>query len=83
MSMFPGYQNMISHMTVDQVKAAFQDNLKFYNANENDCRIENIHKCHDYDNPFKCRYQLHWNSYVGWKVYMLHTGCLASDPRYE
>jgi superoxide dismutase len=82
---FPAYQNMVAHMTPDQVRAAHNDYLKYYNANENDCTIVNMTDCDSFDKSIglNCRYQLYWNTYIGWKVYMRHTGCFASDPRYE
>jgi hypothetical protein len=80
---FPAHQNMISNMPPDQVMQKFESDMKFYGAGANDCRIENMKDCYSYENPFKCRYQLYWDTYIGWKVYMLHTGCLASDPRFE
>lgn len=82
---FPGYQNMISHAKAEEIEARHAYNLAHYGATDMDCRVASLRDTDTFDQSkgFHCRYQLHWATYLGWKVYMLHTGCFASLPAYE
>lgn len=84
---FPAYQNMISCNEPEAVLIAHKRNLCLRDATNEDCWIVGLEAIPDYsleyEQGFRSRYQLHWKNYVGWKVYMLHTGCFAFDPKYE
>jgi hypothetical protein len=82
---FPGYQNMISHAKVDEITKRHEEHLKFRGATHEDCWLQDLRETDDFDKRqgFNSKYQLVWKNYLGWKVYMNHTGCFASIPKYE
>ena len=79
---FPAYQNMISIDDSATILRRHAHHLQLFNATNEDCRIEKLEEI-GHDPPFLTRFQLHWSTYVGWKVYMLHTGCFAFIPDLE
>ena len=79
---FPAYQNMISHSS--DPAPILESAMRIYNATPDDVRITDVAPTWRWEQPqFKSRYTLAWDTYIGWKVYMYMTGCLASDLRYE
>ena len=81
----PSYVNMVSRDDSATILRRHADHLRFYNATDADCSITNIEPTKPWDKVFPdgTEYRLLINSYLGWKVYMLHTGCYASKPEYE
>ena len=84
-AMFPAFQRMISRDDSATILRRHADHLRHYNATDADCHIERLEETNAFDKSqgFQCNYELHWTTYLGWKVYMLHTGCFASDPAFE
>lgn len=88
MDWWPGYVNMISQQTPDKILQQHNHYLEFREADLSDAWIENMQEITEH-NPvphrqgYRCEYQIHFISYKGWKVYMMHTGCFASIPGYE
>lgn len=77
---FPGIQFMLSRDTVEVVTRRHQEHLKHYGATNQDCWIEEIAEVASWmrGNGYQTEYTLRWNTYKGWRVYMLHTGCFAA-----
>jgi hypothetical protein len=80
---FPAYQNMISVDDSATIRRRHTEHLRFYRATLEDCWIESMHPAHAHESPFQTHFQLHWTTYLGWKVYMLHTGCYSIIPDLE
>lgn len=57
--------------------------LSYYKATDADCVMFNESDAYTWQAPIKFHYSLRIKTYIGWKVYMLMTGCLASKPAYE
>lgn len=80
MSLFPGRQFMISRSEPTL-------NVGHYPATDSDVAIRNVETIPEWDlayrDGFRFRYTMEWTTYVGWKVYMLATGILAWDSRFE
>lgn len=81
----PSHANMISRDNADTVSKRHSEHLTYYGATSADCEMMNVSPVPSWDRHFVggCRYTLRINTYLGWKVYMLHTGCFASKPEYE
>lgn len=74
----------------DQVINHYESCCKFYGAKEEDIEITNImpdpyrlNNPEKYANFPKTHYSVIYYTYLGWKTYMLMTGCFASDPKHE
>jgi hypothetical protein len=80
---WPAYQNMISMDDSATVINRHAYNLRLFNATEQDCWIERMEQISNDPHHFLTRFQLHCSTYLGWKVYMLHTGCFAIIPDLE
>jgi hypothetical protein len=82
---FPAYQNMISHATVAEIQERHERNKAMFGATEKDIVLKNVVEADEFDKKkgFNCHFQLEWFTYIGWKTYMWHTGCIASDPKFE
>lgn len=68
--------------TPEDIPDIHQRHLNYYKATSDDCELLNVTASPPWD-AAHCHYQLHVKTYLGWKVYMLHTGCFASIPEYE
>jgi hypothetical protein len=80
---FPSYVNMVSYVySAEQIHSIHEKHLEFYYADSSDCELIQV-KTPSYFEKAKCEYTLKINTYRGWKVYNLHTGCFASIPEYE
>ncbi len=81
----PGYVNMISRDDSATILRRHAEHLRFYNATDSDCAIATITPVPAWDKGFAggSHYRLNVNTYLGWKVYQLHTGAFASLPAYE
>jgi hypothetical protein len=82
---FPGFQRMISHMRREQVELHYVRCLAYYEVALDECELKEVQDTNSFDQSkgFFTKYELHWRTYRGWKVYMLMTGCFASIPEYE
>ena len=79
----PTYADMVSgDADVETIKARHAYNLKFFGATEADCELTDVRACESWQWG-KVKFRLLVRSYIGWRVYMLHTGCIASMPEYE
>jgi hypothetical protein len=67
----------------ESVMAHFDWCRKYYKATDADCSMSNEQDAPSWQAPLKFHYTLTLHTYLGWKVYMLMTGCLASKPEYE
>lgn len=65
------------------VKQRHCECLAYYQATEEDCELANLRAAPSWEKGVKTHYELIVKSYLGWKVYMLHTGCFASIPEME
>ena len=80
---FPSVARMVSYDgDVDAIRKRHAEHLKYYGATDADCELINLRPAPHWDKA-KTHYQLRISTYLGWKVYMLHTGCFASIPEYE
>lgn len=85
---FPSIVRLCSY-DVDLLNERHAEHLAFYNAsNETDCTLgdsyvtmEPIHGTREFRRVL--HYTLTIHTYLGWKVYMLHTGCFATILQYE
>lgn len=88
MARYPGRQNMLSiARTPAEVVQLLADAARVRGATAADVRVGDM--VYDERIPIGpmmtegTHYQCHWYTYLGWKTYMLLTGCLASDPAEE
>lgn len=79
----PGSVNMCSFDSPDTVVEHFNKHCDFYAAAIDDISMSNLGTKPPTLYGPNTVYSLNWNTYLGWKVYMLMTGCLASDPKQE
>lgn len=79
----PCFVNMCSFDDVEGVRRNHQFNLSVFNATEADCEMVNLVPAEPWERGVKSHWRMNVNTYKGWKVYMLATGCLASNPEYE
>jgi hypothetical protein len=77
------FVNMCSMTGRESVMSHFESCLRYYKATDADCSMSNEQDAYNWQAPIKFHYTLTLHTYVGWKVYMLMTGCLASKPEYE
>ena len=77
------FSNMASTMNRESVHKHFQSCLSHYNATTADCSMSNEEDARPYQAPILFHYTLTLHTYLGWKVYMLITGCFASKPEFE
>lgn len=81
---FPGRQHTISHSGIESSRKHFESCCKHYGATDADIRLDSVESTPRWEQPqYNSRATLAWDTYVGWKAYMLFTGCFASDSRYE
>jgi hypothetical protein len=87
----PAYARMCSYSDSDPVELLAYS-LRMLSATTTDCELRNVRtdpywrereKWDDRPCAPRWHYELHWHTYLGWRVYMLCTGCIASDPTYE
>jgi hypothetical protein len=78
---FPAKQNMATASADPQASLDFA--MRYYGAKPDDIRITASEPARSWERGIKTHYTLEWRTYVGWKVYMFLSGCMASDPRYE
>lgn len=84
----PAFQRMISFDRAEYVEKEMDERRRMFSATTEDIEVKNIEAIPEWEQKhmrpvFHSRYELHWYTYKGWKVYMWCTGCLASDPAYE
>lgn len=78
-NLYPGYENMIAiEKTQTEVEKHFKQCMEYYHASPEDCGIQYGEAI---DGNF--HYRIWFENYTGWQVYMLMTGCLASDTKEE
>ena len=80
---WPSVAHLVS-MDLDEqrIRQEHEHHLKFFNATDADCSIKEIAPCPSWAHG-KTHYSLTINTYRGWRVYMLHTGCIASIPEFD
>ena len=79
---YPGMQYMVSCDTPESIQERHKSYLRQFECPETECVIQSMEEVPEWDHlrqryGYKCRYQLHWASHAGWRVYMYHTGCIA------
>lgn len=79
----PTIANMGSTTGRESVHKHFQSCLSHYKATEADCSMSNESDAYKWQAPIQFHYSLTLHTYLGWKVYMLMTGCFASKPAFE
>ena len=80
----PSFANMCSmEADVETIRRRHAEHLAYYGATGADCQLVDLEPAKTWEKGVKCHWRLNINSYLGWKVYMLHTGCFASNPEYE
>lgn len=80
----PTFVNMCSvEADCDTIRRRHAEHLAYYGATEADCELVDLQPPPAWEKGVKSHFRLNINSYLGWKVYMLHTGCFASKPEYE
>ena len=79
----PSYVNMGSRDDCDTVRRRHAEHLAYFNATEADCQLVDLKPSPTWDGFLRCHFRLNINSYLGWKVSMLHTGCFASLSEWE
>lgn len=84
----PEFQRMISFDRAEFVEREMDERRRMFSATKEDVEVKNIEAIPEWEQKhmrpaFHSRYEVHWYTYKGWKVYMWCTGCLASDPSYE
>jgi hypothetical protein len=82
---YPAFQNMISFDTPEVIRRRHEEHKEWTGATDKDIQLVNLAPTRGLEarQNYKSTFQLHWQTYVGWKCYMRHTGCLASDPAEE
>ncbi len=81
-AVFPAYQHMSSHDA--DPTPHLESCMRTMRATADDIEIADLRESYKYEQPgIMCRYTLRWKTYAGWRTYMLMTGIIASDPRYE
>jgi hypothetical protein len=80
----PQFVNMASQYTLAESRKHLRDNMRVFGASEADITMSHEAESYQYEQPtIMCRYTLNLHTYLGWKVYMLQTGCFASKPEFE
>lgn len=81
---FPSVANMVSYDSdVNAIRKHHEDHLAYFGATStDDCELVDLKPAPEWDKA-KCHFRLLIKTYKGWRVYMLHTGCIASIPEYE
>ena len=74
--------NVVARMcgrdTEEATRKHFEYNRNYYGATADDCELLN----YSHDGQWG-HYTISVKTYLGWKVYMLQTGCFASIPKFE
>jgi len=75
----PHCQHLISHSTKAAVLESHRRNLAYCEATENDIQLTNLRGTRSYEQSqgFFSRFTLTWVNWAGYRVYMMHCGCLV------
>jgi hypothetical protein len=80
---FPSVSNLVSYDgDPNEIVKRHQSNLAYFGATAEDCELFDLRPAPAWDRA-KSHFRLRIKTYKGWRVYMLHTGCIASIPEYE
>lgn len=72
-----------SHSDKETIISRHKSYLKMYNGDSKDCEVCDLEDVAVSHLGYKTTYLLKVRSYIGWKVYKLHTGCFAYLPGEE
>jgi hypothetical protein len=81
---FPAYVNMVARGVDADIDSHLASCIRFAGCSNREIRITHVQRylnsvTRGWTNGETC-YRVEWTSYLGWKAYMMMTGCLASGP---
>ena len=80
----PGFQYMASSDDAKTIEKRHKEHKKYYKATNKDVTISRIFPYPQREKTnLKSRWCITYHTYIGWKVYMLSTGCFGQIPAYE
>src|SRR5262245_44878606 len=83
----PAYANMLGGSLRGDIEKQLARNARIIGARADECVIRKMAPVRSWEvahtQGYRTRYQLHWTTYRGWRVYMLQAGRFASDPKLD